>query len=172
MTGLVPALAGHVELELERRLVRTLAGVEVPARAARALKRLDLAHEDAVHQLAGRVRRVGVGRLERVALRAVVAHGVAGIEDDFLDVDALEPRVAGQLLDRKDPLHRTKASSWGSERSLDGVDDLIACQPGRGRRRQRSVAAKLLDGRHRMGIGEGALIAVVRGPARDVDSPP
>ena len=50
VTGLVPALARHVELQLERRLVATAARVEVPARAARALEGLDLAHEDAVHE--------------------------------------------------------------------------------------------------------------------------
>ena len=36
--------------------------VEVPARAAGALERLDLADEDAVHQRAGGVGRVGAGR--------------------------------------------------------------------------------------------------------------
>ena len=60
MAGLVPALAGHVELERERHLVAPVAGVEVPARAAGALERLDLADEDAVHQAAGAVGRLGV----------------------------------------------------------------------------------------------------------------
>ena len=40
---LVPALARHVHLELPRRVG------EVPERAARALERLELADEDAVH---------------------------------------------------------------------------------------------------------------------------
>ena len=62
MARLVPALPGHVELERERRVVRTVAGLEVPARAAGALERLHLAHEDAVHQRARRVGRVGTRR--------------------------------------------------------------------------------------------------------------
>ena len=66
VAGLVPALAGHVELQLERdgvgRLLGDLADREVPARPAGALEGLDLAHEDAVHQLAGGVGRVGARR--------------------------------------------------------------------------------------------------------------
>ena len=58
VAGLVPALAGHVELQRERRLLAAVAGVEVPARAAGALERLDLADEDAVHQAAGVVGRL------------------------------------------------------------------------------------------------------------------
>ena len=63
VAGLVPALAGHVELQLERRLVVAVPVVEVAARAAGAFERLDLADEDAVHQRAGahRARRGGRG---------------------------------------------------------------------------------------------------------------
>ena len=46
VTGLVPALARHVELELERRTVV----VEVVTRATGTFERLDLTDEDAVHQ--------------------------------------------------------------------------------------------------------------------------
>ena len=53
---LVPALPGHVELQPERRLVACLTEIEVEARAAGALERLDLADEDAVHQARGRCR--------------------------------------------------------------------------------------------------------------------
>ena len=62
VAGLVPALPGHVELQRERRLLAAVAGVEVPARAAGALEGLDLADEDAVHQPAGVVGGVRVGR--------------------------------------------------------------------------------------------------------------
>ena len=56
VAGLVPRLAGHVELQLERhRVVRAVAGCEVVGGAAGALECLDLADEDAVHQRAGRV---------------------------------------------------------------------------------------------------------------------
>ena len=56
MAGFVPALPGHVELQRERRLVVAVAGREVPAGAAGAFERLDLADEDAVHQARGRRR--------------------------------------------------------------------------------------------------------------------
>ena len=59
MASLVPALPGHVELQRERRLVVGVASREVPAGAAGALERLDLADEDAVHEGAGRIGRVG-----------------------------------------------------------------------------------------------------------------
>ncbi|HEV7761348.1 MAG TPA: hypothetical protein VGO78_20225, partial [Acidimicrobiales bacterium] len=49
VAGLVPALARHVELQRERRLLV----VEVEGGATRALERLDLTGEDAVHQVAG-----------------------------------------------------------------------------------------------------------------------
>src|ERR1700694_2083812 len=45
VSGLVPALAGHVEVHRERHAI----GVVVKRGAPGALKRLDLAHEDAVH---------------------------------------------------------------------------------------------------------------------------
>ena len=58
VTGLVPALAGHVELHRERCLV----GGVVERRAAGSLERLDLADEDAVHLPAGSVERLaGLG---------------------------------------------------------------------------------------------------------------
>ena len=60
---LVPRLAGHVELELERdRVVGAVAGGEVVGRASGALERLDLADHDPVHQRAGGVGRVVAGR--------------------------------------------------------------------------------------------------------------
>ena len=51
VASLVPALAGHVELQRERDLVE----VVVERGAAGALERLDLADEDAVHLPAGAV---------------------------------------------------------------------------------------------------------------------
>ncbi len=94
VAGLVPALAGHVELELERRFVV----VEVEAGAARALERLDLTDEDAVHQRAGtlgRGRTVG-GHLGRTEV-ALGERLVPRIEDRVLDRGPDEARVAGQL---------------------------------------------------------------------------
>jgi hypothetical protein len=65
VAGLVPALAGHVELEGEGRTVG--AGLEVPTGAAGALEGLDLADEDAVHEAPGRVGGLGpIGREARV----------------------------------------------------------------------------------------------------------
>src|SRR5205085_9697378 len=55
VTALVPALPRHVELERERRLLV----VEVEGGATRALARLDLTGDDAVHQVAGPVARRG-----------------------------------------------------------------------------------------------------------------
>ena len=47
VAGLVPRLAGHVELELVRRVGIVL---EVVGSAAGSFQSLDLAHEDAVHE--------------------------------------------------------------------------------------------------------------------------
>ena len=102
VAGLVPALAGHVELHGEGHVVAAGAGVEVVAGATGALERLDLAHEDAVHELAGGVGRVGILRLEG---RLPPALPSAGVEHDLLDTDALEPRVACEIVDRQHLLH-------------------------------------------------------------------
>ena len=111
VAGLVPALPGHVELQLERRLVAAVAGVEVPAGAAGALERLDLADEDAVHQLRGRRRATsasfGLKPPRRFSPRT---RRVAGVEDDVLDPDALEPLVPGQLVDAAASASSTQTS--------------------------------------------------------------
>ena len=86
------------------------AGVEVPARTTRTLQGLDLAHEDAVHELTSGVGRLVGGEVEGVALLLRAHHLVAGIEHRLFDVDALEPLVAGQLLDRQGALHGLVAS--------------------------------------------------------------
>ena len=104
VTGFVPALPSHVELQRERRFLAAVAGVEVPARAAGAFERLDLADEDAVHQPAGTVGSLFVLDAE-AALPLVAVAGVARIEDDVFDLDALEPLVTSQLVNRQDPLH-------------------------------------------------------------------
>ena len=61
--GLVPRLAGHVELELERdRVVGAVAGGEVVGGAPGTLERLDLADHDPVHQRPCGIGRVVAGR--------------------------------------------------------------------------------------------------------------
>ena len=107
MPRLVPALARHVELQLERRgLV-----VEVVTGATRAFERLDLTDEDAVHQ---RTRTLtGGGTVDAhlggtgVALRHLRA---ARVEETVLDLRAHEALVAGQLGFRKHLLHETQTS--------------------------------------------------------------
>ena len=107
MSSLVPALPRHVELQRERRLLATVAGVEVPTRASRTFERLDLADEDAVHQAASRVGRVGILDPEPlpVVLGGLTEGRVARIEHDVFDLDALEPFVTGQFVDGQRPLH-------------------------------------------------------------------
>ena len=93
MAGLVPALAGHVELEGEGGL----GVVEVPHRPPGALQRLDLADEDAVHHLAGGVG--GVGPLGR-ELAGPAPRGeklVAGILEAVLGAGPPETPVAGEV---------------------------------------------------------------------------
>src|SRR6185437_4151459 len=110
---LVPALAGHVELQLERRL----GVVEVEASAAGALERLHLADEDAVHERARALR--GGRTVGRHLGRAGVAGrdlGAARIEDAVLDLGADEAVVARELGLREHLLHATDTSCAGSPR--------------------------------------------------------
>ena len=62
-----------------------LARLEVPARATGALERLDLAHEDAVHQAASVVGGLGDPGIEAVLTPTGRHERVAGIEDHVLD---------------------------------------------------------------------------------------
>src|SRR5205814_4004770 len=80
--GLVPRLASHVELEGEGRFIR----VEVPDGAAGTLEGLDLTHEDAVHERAGPVGRVGIGGREpaRALVVAVALLALPGIAEPLL----------------------------------------------------------------------------------------
>src|SRR4051812_6545890 len=58
------------------------------------------------------------------------------------------------------------AIPFGGRRSCypsDGVDHLVVGQVGLRGRRQRSVALELLDSRHRVGVGEYALVVVRHG---------
>ena len=103
VASLVPALPRHVELEGQGGVLPPVARLEVPAGATGTLERLDLAHEDAVHERAGVLAGVLVGRRERVD--AGTRAGVAGVEDDLLDAHVVEPLVAGQLGHRQHPLH-------------------------------------------------------------------
>ncbi len=110
MASLVPALPGHVELELERHTPVAAARLEVPTGAPRALERLDLTHEDAVHQAA-----CAVGGLDDPGVEAVLAatgrhERVAGIEDHIFHGDAHEPIVSGELSRRHQLPHRTPTS--------------------------------------------------------------
>ena len=120
VAGLVPALAGHVELELEGHLGDALAvaaaDLEVPARAAGALEGLDLADEDAVHQPAGGVGRVGT--IGGEATRAVaLGRAAAGDLRGARVVESLHHRhpdeavVAGQILDGEGLPHAWFSSS-------------------------------------------------------------
>jgi hypothetical protein len=110
VAGFVPALAGHVELQLERHgvglLLGDLAHREVPARATGALERLDLADEDAVHQLAGGVGRIGARRHE-LARAAVGAGRVGGaaVGDPIHHVHPVEPGITSELVGGEDLLH-------------------------------------------------------------------
>src|SRR5207302_6494709 len=115
VTGLVPALPGHVELQLEGNLVAAGAHVVVPARATSALQRLQLAHEDAVHQVAGPLRRVWRARIEPPAAAGAVGlqppHGAGPrVAERLLHLDAREALVPGQLLGRHVPLHRSPSA--------------------------------------------------------------
>ena len=145
VAGLVPALAGHVELELERRLVGAVAGLEVPARATGALERLDLAHEDAVHQRRGRrrARRAGPGlsfwgrggpRL--LGRSSAVTRGSAA--PVMNDADADEAIVAGQILG-------AGASSSCRDLRVDGVRRRRS-SPGRRCRPPRASASRAWPG--------------------------
>src|SRR5881394_2073255 len=99
MASFVPALSGHVELQLERHGVAAGAGVEVEAGASCPFQSLDLAGEDAVHQAAGAIRRRRTGRVEPPAC-SVAGFGPAqqpGVAEGVLQLDALEPTVAGEL---------------------------------------------------------------------------
>src|SRR5581483_1145738 len=108
-----PALPGHVELERERHILTAGAGVEVVARAPRAFEGLDLAHEDAVHQLAGGVGRVGIVGPEGSTLAP--GGRPAGVEDDLLDANALEALVAGEIVNCQHPLHLPKPPEGRTE---------------------------------------------------------
>src|SRR5437667_6518540 len=108
---LVPRLPGPVELELERHVLV----VEVERGAAGSFEGLELAHEDAVHQLAGPV---GCRRALGLELGgAGVALGdlhLARIHHCFLDLHPDEARVASELLDGEDLLHPTATPSDAS----------------------------------------------------------
>ena len=133
MAGLVPALAGHVELQRERRLVgagaAALGGGEVPARAAGPFERLDLADEDAVHQGAGRVGGVAAVGGEAVAgaleLRGVRVAGAAGawVGHAVAHRDGGEALVTGELLDREELSHQPIASWVGCGTDRAGAGD-------------------------------------------------
>ena len=89
VAGLVPALAGHVELHRERRLV----GGVVERRAAGALQRLDLADEDAVHLPAG-----AIARFRGCGIDAAILTDIVGalVGEPLLGADAVEAGVALQ----------------------------------------------------------------------------
>ena len=110
VASLVPALPGHVELELERDLALAAAGLEVPTRAPGALERLDLADEDAVHQAASAVGSLGDPGIEAVLTPTGRHECVAGIEDHVFHGDAHEPIVSGELSRRHQLPHRTPTS--------------------------------------------------------------
>ncbi len=103
MAGLVPALPGHVELERERRLVVAVSRGEVPAGAAGAFERLDLADEDAVHQRAGGIGRVGARGHEPVVvpLAVGVRRARTRVGEALAHLDAEKRWIAGELLDRE-----------------------------------------------------------------------
>src|SRR5262249_462424 len=145
---LVPRLTGHVELELERHVLV----VEVEGRAAGALERLELAHEDAVHQLTGPVG--GGGTLGLELGRAGVALGhlrVARVRHRFLDLHPYEARVASKLLDGEDLLHPTATPSDASAPASSPVPMLpgpvmppaatISCSSSRCRLAARSTSS-------------------------------
>ncbi len=115
MASLVPALAGHVELQLEGRLLATLAGLEVPAGPTGTLEGLDLAHEDAVHEGARRVGRVGqVGGEAVVLLAAGTTTGEATratrVVEALLVAETDEATVAGEQVGREELPHAV--ASW------------------------------------------------------------
>jgi hypothetical protein len=94
VAGLVPALAGHVELHRERRLV----GRVVVRGAPGALECLDLADEDAVHLAAGAVEGLVALRVHPTGLRQPVrTHVVEAVGG----ADPMEPFVAGEILRRQ-----------------------------------------------------------------------
>src|SRR5690606_6646285 len=124
VAGLVPALAGHVELQLEGHLGHALAvaatHLEVPAGAAGALERLDLAHEDAVHEGAGGVGRVGAvgGEPSRAApllAGAIRDAGGARVVEPLDERHPHEAGVAGQVLDGEGLPHEWLSSSVAYE---------------------------------------------------------
>ncbi len=120
MTSLVPALPGHVELQLEGDAGRGVgivgralagAGLEVPAGPAGPFEGLHLAHEDAVHQRPGRVGGVRVvdadGRaaLHRATGSLILPRGLAGVGEAILHRDPDEAVVSGQVGHRHVSLH-------------------------------------------------------------------
>jgi hypothetical protein len=106
MAGFVPALASHVEFELERNGITLGAEREVPAGATGTLERLDLTDEDAVHERTGSVGSlIVVGPEPTGSLVVVERSPVAGVENHVLDAHALEPVVSGQLFDGHVTLH-------------------------------------------------------------------
>ncbi len=70
MSGFVPALAGHVELQL----VRDLFGREVVGGAASTFKRLDLANKDSVHTTTS-----AIGNVFSVGVYIADDHGVSKV---------------------------------------------------------------------------------------------
>jgi hypothetical protein len=73
------------------------ADLEVVAGAPGPLERLDLAHEDAVHQGAGGVGRVGAVGLQAAGAPVGGRAAVARVLDALEHVGPLEAVVAGQL---------------------------------------------------------------------------
>ena len=166
VAGLVPALAGHVELELERDRIALGADGEVPAGATGALERLDLAHEDAVHQAAGGIRRLVAVGAEPGA--GVVGQGdaVAGVEDEVLDAHALEPLVAGQLGDRHVSLHALLLDLRRLGRRAGWVGRCRRCSAIAGRPSTRVVAVvpRPLPARRSGGRADGRAVGQADAP--------
>jgi len=105
VTSFVPALTGHVELQREGGLFGAVAGLEVPAGAARPFEGLHLADEDAMHQLTSGVGSVWTRRrqLQRPAVLGVTRR--ARIHEPLLGRDADEAVVSGQQICREDLPH-------------------------------------------------------------------
>ena len=118
VAGFVPALAGHVELQLERHVVRTGADGVVVAGASGPFEGLDLADEDAVHEATGGVGRIRILRAEAAALAISLARNRPGVEEGLFQADANEAIIAGQIIGCQHALHGAPKVMTNSEQML------------------------------------------------------